>query len=217
MTVSCSMANDQADLIYQIAAGSRAPGAPMKEQRSIEPLALLCKYVQYLSYRTDLFFITCPSIVYQSLAAYERPTQIPSSSNIDSPDHSAIDQHPKMRTFRDRQSSGLKSLQEHPATDAIPLKYRGTTMDQRDMIVLGKEQVLRVCKASKITLVRNLTCRQRNFKFITMLGFASTVMASWEVLLPYDSLCAFSKMTLSYDLTKRPAFSPWSWWMVERH
>ena len=24
---------------------------------------------------------------------------------------------------------------------------------------------------------------QRNFKFITMLGFASTVMASWEVLL----------------------------------
>lgn len=25
---------------------------------------------------------------------------------------------------------------------------------------------------------------QRNFKFITMLGFASTVMASWELLLP---------------------------------
>ncbi len=25
---------------------------------------------------------------------------------------------------------------------------------------------------------------QRNFKFITMLGFASTVMASWEILLP---------------------------------
>lgn len=24
---------------------------------------------------------------------------------------------------------------------------------------------------------------QRNFKFVTMLGFASTVMASWEVLL----------------------------------
>lgn len=30
-----------------------------------------------------------------------------------------------------------------------------------------------------------LTSYQRNFKFITMLGFASTVMASWEVLLPY--------------------------------
>lgn len=48
----------------------------------------------------------------------------------------------------------------------VPLKYRGTTADQREMAQLGKKQVLR-----------------RNFKFITMLGFASTVMASWEVLL----------------------------------
>jgi len=29
-----------------------------------------------------------------------------------------------------------------------------------------------------------LTWAQRNFKFITMLGFASTVMASWEFILP---------------------------------
>lgn len=28
-----------------------------------------------------------------------------------------------------------------------------------------------------------LMVAQRNFKFVTMLGFASTVMASWEVLL----------------------------------
>ncbi|KAL1304357.1 hypothetical protein AAFC00_000754 [Neodothiora populina] len=38
------------------------------------------------------------------------------------------------------------------------------------MHVLGKDQVLR-----------------RNFKFLTMLGFASTVMASWELLLPLFS------------------------------
>lgn len=55
-------------------------------------------------------------------------------------------------------------------TGAVPRKFRGTTADQRDMMVLGKTQVLR-----------------RNFKFVTMLGFASTVMASWEILLPLFS------------------------------
>ncbi|KAI6855422.1 hypothetical protein KC323_g8306 [Hortaea werneckii] len=48
----------------------------------------------------------------------------------------------------------------------VEAKYRGTAADQRDMKALGKTQELR-----------------RNFKFVTMLGFASTVMASWEVLL----------------------------------
>ncbi|KAK5130535.1 hypothetical protein LTR08_001965 [Meristemomyces frigidus] len=47
----------------------------------------------------------------------------------------------------------------------VPAKYRGTATDQHDMLVLGKKQVLR-----------------RNFKFITMLGFASTVMVAWEIL-----------------------------------
>ena len=46
---------------------------------------------------------------------------------------------------------------------AVPERYRGTTADQYDMVVLGKKQVLR-----------------RNFKFVTMLGFASTVMVAWE-------------------------------------
>ena len=44
-------------------------------------------------------------------------------------------------------------------------RYRGTDADQRDMVVLGKKQVLR-----------------RHFKFITMLGFASTVLVAWEIL-----------------------------------
>ncbi|KAI7347678.1 amino acid transporter-like protein [Hortaea werneckii] len=51
-------------------------------------------------------------------------------------------------------------------SSSVPTKYRGTAADERDMKILGKTQVLR-----------------RNFRFITMLGFASTVMASWEVLL----------------------------------
>ncbi|OQN95236.1 hypothetical protein B0A48_18628, partial [Cryoendolithus antarcticus] len=50
--------------------------------------------------------------------------------------------------------------------DSVPARYHGTAADARDMAILGKKQVLR-----------------RNFKFVTMLGFASTVMASWEVLL----------------------------------
>jgi hypothetical protein len=43
------------------------------------------------------------------------------------------------------------------AATTIPEKYKGTRADQDDMILLGKKQVLR-----------------RNFKFTTILGFAST-------------------------------------------
>lgn len=53
---------------------------------------------------------------------------------------------------------------------SVDPKYRGTSRDQHDMYVLGKKQVLR-----------------RNFKFITMLGFGSTVICSWEVILPVFS------------------------------
>jgi len=43
-----------------------------------------------------------------------------------------------------------------PGSD-IPAKYQGTAADRRDMSMLGKKQVLR-----------------RQFKFATMLGFATT-------------------------------------------
>ncbi len=49
---------------------------------------------------------------------------------------------------------------------SIPGKYRGTQFDRHDMSMLGKKQVLR-----------------RQFKFSTMLGFASTVMVAWEFVL----------------------------------
>lgn len=39
----------------------------------------------------------------------------------------------------------------------VPSRFRGTAADQRDMVVLGRKQVLR-----------------RNFRFTTILGFAST-------------------------------------------
>ena len=50
----------------------------------------------------------------------------------------------------------------------VAQNYRGTSADEHDMAVLGKKQVLR-----------------RNFSFITMLGFASTCVASWEGILTY--------------------------------
>lgn len=50
---------------------------------------------------------------------------------------------------------------------AVPERYRGTAQDKRDMLVHGKKQELR-----------------RNFKFLTMTGFASMVVCAWEGLLP---------------------------------
>lgn len=47
----------------------------------------------------------------------------------------------------------------------VPEKYRGTQMDKQDMLTLGRKQVLR-----------------RNFNFLTMFGFSSTVMTAWEIL-----------------------------------
>lgn len=51
------------------------------------------------------------------------------------------------------------------ASSTVPEKYRGTIGDKDDMKALGKIQVLR-----------------RNFKFPTMLAFASTVLVAWEIL-----------------------------------
>jgi len=50
-------------------------------------------------------------------------------------------------------------------SQTLPERFRGTTTDRHDMLVLGKKQVLR-----------------RNFNFVTMLGFSSTVMTAWEIL-----------------------------------
>ena len=57
--------------------------------------------------------------------------------------------------------SGYQQYDKHDAfpsaATTIPEKYKGTRADQDDMVLLGKKQVLR-----------------RNFKFTTILGFAST-------------------------------------------
>ena len=51
--------------------------------------------------------------------------------------------------------------------DTVPERYRGSDQDKHDMIVHGNRQETR-----------------RNFKLLTMIGFASMVVCAWEGLLP---------------------------------
>ncbi|KAK5046045.1 hypothetical protein LTR84_008502 [Exophiala bonariae] len=78
--------------------------------------------------------------------------------------------HKDTITLSEEQNGGSAHQYEEKEIDepgVVPARYRGTAHDKKEMSVMGKQQVLR-----------------RNFKFVTMVGFASTVMASWEILLP---------------------------------
>lgn len=78
------------------------------------------------------------------------------------------DEYNITETFRDGGLVG--SDHDEIISCDVPAKYRGTATDQHDMLVLGKKQVLR-----------------RNFKFVTMLGFASTAMVAWRSCLSFRS------------------------------
>ena len=63
-------------------------------------------------------------------------------------------------------------------------KYRGSAADRREMEMMGKQQVLRVSAFIFVVMRWMLISEsQRNFHFATMFGFASMVIASWEMLL----------------------------------
>lgn len=62
--------------------------------------------------------------------------------------------------------SAVDNVEKPVESEHVAPKYRGTEADRHDMSILGKRQVLR-----------------RQFKFSTMLGFASTVMVAWEFVL----------------------------------
>ncbi|KAF4771459.1 hypothetical protein N7455_007747 [Penicillium solitum] len=55
---------------------------------------------------------------------------------------------------------------EAPSKGRVAAKWRGTHADQADMSALGREQVLR-----------------RNFRYISIVGFGCTLIATWEVVL----------------------------------
>jgi hypothetical protein len=63
--------------------------------------------------------------------------------------------------------TGLTGKFDNVIVDAVPERYRGSDQDKHDMIVHGNRQETR-----------------RNFKLLTMTGFASMVVCAWEGLLP---------------------------------
>lgn len=103
-------------------------------------------------------------------------------------DELTVSEHPVEEAYGQSMEKGLQE------PGSVALKYRGTEADKRDMSALGKKQVLRVCSLNHYVSPSYVSTNglrlmaidfiQRNFKFITMLGFASTVVASWEVVLP---------------------------------
>lgn len=60
-----------------------------------------------------------------------------------------------------------EKLDDVVVVEAVPSRYRGTEKDKRDMLVQGKRQEFR-----------------RDFRLLTMTGFASMVVCAWEGLLP---------------------------------
>lgn len=63
--------------------------------------------------------------------------------------------------------TGLTGKFDNVVDDAVPERYRGSDQDKHDMIVHGNSQETR-----------------RNFRLLTMTGFASMVVCAWEGSLP---------------------------------
>jgi hypothetical protein len=60
-----------------------------------------------------------------------------------------------------------------------------TAHDIRDMQRLGKKQEFKVFASPANGVGNWLTCVQRNFNFLSALGFVSIYMATWEYVLVY--------------------------------
>ncbi|EED24126.1 GABA permease, putative [Talaromyces stipitatus ATCC 10500] len=71
-----------------------------------------------------------------------------------------------MDTETSKSSAWVQTDVEEMNQYHVPAKYLGNGADKRDMSALGREQVLR-----------------RNFRFISILGFGCTLIATWEVIL----------------------------------
>jgi len=59
----------------------------------------------------------------------------------------------------------------------VPGKYMGTSFDRHEMMVMGRSQVLRVRSS-----ISDRGTRQRNFSFISMLGFDAVLLCTWEII-----------------------------------
>lgn len=77
-------------------------------------------------------------------------------------------------------------VDQHDGTFNLARKYMGTAADQHDMSVLGRNQVLRVSillAFMPFALSTDHRSMQRNFRFISIVGFCSTLICTWEVIL----------------------------------
>lgn len=66
-------------------------------------------------------------------------------------------------------------------------KYAGTAADHREMAAMGRAQELRVSPTSLAYLATPMLLTdkttQRNFKFVSVLGFGCTLIGTWNFFL----------------------------------
>ena len=78
---------------------------------------------------------------------------------------SKMDDHKEPSAYHGNGHTQPYELQEHPKSH-VPAKYHGTEGDRLQMKVLGRTQETK-----------------RVFTFLSILGFGSTLMVTWEVIL----------------------------------
>lgn len=80
------------------------------------------------------------------------------------------------------------SIELDEMQSTVPKRYQGAEEDKEEMKALGRLQELRVRerRGNRYRHVNPLMrYPQRNFTFITILGFGSTLICTWEVVLAY--------------------------------
>ena len=87
--------------------------------------------------------------------------------------------HQEMQIFNDKT----------PEHTQIEVEGQSTSDRDRDELArLGKKQVLKVRAQILTSIPQKLTYGQRNFGFMSMLGFSCTTMVTWEGILVYVAL-----------------------------
>lgn len=80
--------------------------------------------------------------------------------------------------------SGNYDVEDFPQKGLVKPRHMGTLADQRDMSALGRVQVLRVSGHQRNRFhVNKADTVQRNFRFISIVGFGCTLICTWEVIL----------------------------------
>jgi hypothetical protein len=106
---------------------------------------------------------TSPTLSYHTIAAIMSPTKAEAAVV-------SLTEEPRGETF----DQNVEKELDEPG--AIPVKYRGTAADHRDMIILGKKQVLRVCVLPN--LISSSHIHQRNDCLFRLMDLCSETLGS---------------------------------------